>query len=152
MQTSIYPLHENDIHKFQELIEIFADVFEMNTFSMPDTNYLKSLLQNTEFIVMIAETDHKVIGGLTAYILPQYYSQAKHVYIHDVGISTSYQRKGIGRQLIKSFNEYSKNLGCEEVFVAAEKEDDHAVSFYRATGGEALESVHFSYTLNGLHL
>lgn len=148
MQVTISKLADKDLENFKQLLKVFENVFEMNSFVTPDDAYLLQLLHNPDIIFMIAEAEEKVVGGLSAYVLPQYYSAAKHAYIHDVAISTSYQRKGIGKKLIAAFNTYCENAGYEEVFVAAEKDDEHAVEFYRSTGGEALDSVHFFYKLN----
>jgi aminoglycoside 3-N-acetyltransferase I len=150
MQVTVSKVSENEIDRIKQMLSVFEDVFEMESFVVPDDNYLYKLLQNPDIIFMVAEVDGKVVGGLTAYVLPQYYSQCKHAYIHDVAISTSYQRKGIGRELIVFFNNYCKSMGFEEVFVAAETEDEHALAFYRSTGGEAMESVHFFYKLNNI--
>lgn len=75
------------------------------------------------------------MGGLTAYKLQQYYSSQLLVYIFDLAISTKSQRQGIGQSIIREFNLLCKNLGTEEVFVQADLVDDHAIDFYKKTGG-----------------
>ncbi len=147
MEVLISKLSQNDSVKLAELLHVFEAVFEMKSFTVPDESYLQRLLENPDMMFMVAELDGKVVGGLSAYVLLQYYSKEKHAYIHDVAISTAYQRKGIGNKLIASFNNYCQKMNYAEVFVAAEKQDAHAVEFYRATGAEELESVHFFYRL-----
>ena len=148
MEVKISKLSQNDTTALKELLSVFEVVFEMEPFIVPDDAYLRGLLLNPDMMFMIAEADGKVVGGLSAYVLAQYYSKEKHAYIHDVAISTAYQRKGIGKKLIAAFNDYCQKMNYAEVFVAAEKEDAHAVEFYRATGADELESVHFFYKLN----
>ena len=148
MEVKISKLSQNDTTALKELLSVFEVVFEMEPFIVPDDAYLRGLLLNPDMMFMVAEADGKVVGGLSAYVLAQYYSKEKHAYIHDVAISTAYQRKGIGKKLIAAFNNYCQTMNYAEVFVAAEKEDAHAVEFYRATGADELESVHFFYKLN----
>ena len=92
--------------------------------------------------------DKKVVGGLTAHVLPLTYFPSSEVYVYDLAVETEFQRKGIGRQLINSLKEYRAGLHFKEVFVQADLEDGHALEFYRATGGMAESVVHFSYALS----
>jgi aminoglycoside 3-N-acetyltransferase I len=147
MEYSIKQLSEKDAAILMALLKVFEESFEMEPFPIPNQHYLETLLQRTDFIIFVALEDEKVVGGLTAYVLPQYYSAADHIYIHDLAVQTAYQRKGIGKKLITALLDFAKDKGCKEIFVAAEKADDYAVEFYRATGAEELESVHFFYKL-----
>ena len=90
----------------------------------------------------------RVAGGLTSYLLQQYYSQSPLVYIYDLAVKTELQRKGIGKMLISGIAEYCKERGVAEVFVQADEADDYALDFYRSTGGIAEKVVHFVYPLN----
>jgi aminoglycoside 3-N-acetyltransferase I len=137
----------DEFELFIQLIRVFEDVFEMENFKLPDSNHLKKLLQDEDFIVVAALSDHVVVGGLTAYTLHQYYSVKPLVYIYDLAVKTEYQRQGIGKQLINHLNNWCKNKGVEEVFVQADLVDDHAIDFYRSTGARSEDVVHFYYPL-----
>jgi aminoglycoside 3-N-acetyltransferase I len=141
-------LQPGDTNKLTELLKVFEEAFEMKPFAALSPDYLNKLLQQPNFLIMTASVDEKIVGGLTSYLLPQYYSQTVHAYIHDLAVHSSFQRKGIGRQLIDAFMNECKKREIQEVFVAAEKADDYALEFYRATGAEELESVHFFYKLS----
>jgi aminoglycoside 3-N-acetyltransferase I len=148
MTVEIKRLDVGDIEAFQELILVFEKVFEMKGFSMPDKDYLQRLLGEEGFHVFVAILDEKVVGGLTAYTLPQYYSTLPLVYIFDLAVATQLQRKGIGKMLISGINDYCREIGVEEVFVQADEEDAYALDFYHSTGGRAEKVVHFTYPLN----
>ena len=137
-----------DIDKFIELIRVFEDVFEMKNLTMPGTDYLQKLLEKDIFFVFVAVSHNRVVGGLTAYMLQQYYSQLPVVYIYDLAVKTELQRQGIGKLLIAGITDYCKAIGVEEVFVQADLADGYALDFYRATGATAEEVVHFTYALN----
>ncbi|WP_221390223.1 GNAT family N-acetyltransferase [Dyadobacter sp. NIV53] len=144
----IQRLHSKSIQHFTELIYVFEDVFEMKNFVIPNQRYLVQLLNEKNFHVFIALQKNKVIGGLTAYTLPAYYSESPSVYIYDLAVKTEFQRQGIGKMLITNVNDYCKSIGVEEVFVQADLEDAHAIEFYRSTGGLSENVIHFTYPLN----
>ncbi len=147
MKIKIEKLGANDIFKFSELIRVFEDVFKMKDFKIPDETYLQQLLEKDDFFVFVAILNNKVIGGLTSYIMQQYYSKSSLVYIFDLAVKTEFQRKGIGKGLIEENNNYSKRIGAEAVMVQADEVDDYAIEFYRSTGGTAQKVIHFDYML-----
>lgn len=148
MKTEIQLLKSTDLNKLKELILVFENVFEMKQFELPSDTYLQKLLDKETFFAVISLVQDRIIGGLTGYILDQYYSEKPLAYIYDLAVLTEYQRKGVGRKLIKFTNEYCKQKGYEEVFVQADEIDDYAIDFYRSTKPTAEEKViHFYYTL-----
>lgn len=148
IDVQIKKIDAADIASFKELIHVFEEVFEMENFNLPTEDYLKQVLADKGFLAFVAILDNHVIGGLTAYILKQYYRELPLVYIYDLAVKAVYQRKGVGRQLISGITNYSKTMGVEEIFVQAEEADKHALDFYQTTGGIAEKVVHFSYPLN----
>ncbi len=148
MLPEIIKLTSKDLDKFEELICIFEEVFEMKNFNLPDKKHLQQLLAKESFLVFVALVNNKVIGGLTTYNLEQYYSEKSSVYIYDLAVKKEFQRQGVGRSLIASLNSYCEKIGMKEVFVQADLEDSHAIEFYRSTGGIEEKVVHFSYRMN----
>ncbi len=147
MEIKVEKLNSNDINKFIELINVFEDVFEMKDFQMPNKIYLQQLLKRDDFFAFVALLNNKVVGGLTSYIIQQYYSKSPLVYIFDLAVNTELQRQGIGKKLIERNNNYSKEIGAETVMVQADAIDDHAIKFYQNTGGKAEEVFHFDYQI-----
>ncbi len=147
MKIEYKKLEIGDLNRLTELIKVYEEVFEMKNFTLPNAEYLQSLLEKETVIFYVAINDKKVVGGLTAHVLPSTYFPSSEVYIYDLAVDTAFQRKGIGKQLINSLKEYGTSLRLKEVFVQAELEDRHALDFYRATGGIAESVVHFSYEL-----
>jgi ribosomal protein S18 acetylase RimI-like enzyme len=147
MKIEYKKLEIGDLDCLTELIKVYEVVFEMEDFTLPEAQYLQSLLEKETVIFYAAITDNKVVGGLTAHVLPSTYFPSSEVYIYDLAVETSFQRKGIGRQLINSLKEYCASLRLKEVFVQANLEDQHAFDFYQATGGIAESVVHFTYEL-----
>ena len=96
-----------------------------------------------QIIVFVAFSDNNIVGGLTAYILQQYYSRLPLVYVYDIAVKIEFQRQGIGRMLITSITKYCKEIGVEEVFVQADEVDDYAIEFYTSTGARNEKVRHF---------
>ncbi|MEM1135477.1 MAG: GNAT family N-acetyltransferase [Bacteroidota bacterium] len=149
MEVEVNKLSANERFSFKKLIKLFEEVFKMEDFILPSEEYLKKLLAKPDFMVFIASSEEKIIGGVTVYTLEQYYHTKPLAYIYDLAVSISFQRKGIGRQLINAVNNHCREQGFEEVFVQADKIDDYAIDFYRKTKPTNEEDVsHFYYTLN----
>ncbi|WP_080780696.1 GNAT family N-acetyltransferase [Chryseobacterium phocaeense] len=148
MNLELKILQPENIREFKDLIAVFEDVFEMKDFSCPSQVHLQKLLGQETFYVIIAKSNDQIIGGLTAYVLDQYYSEKPLAYIYDLAVLTNHQRKGIGRKLIRFTNQFFNEKGFEEVFVQADEIDDYAIDFYRQTNPTEEENVrHFYYKL-----
>jgi len=146
MKIDLKILKTSETDQFESLISIFHDVFDMQPTEEASTAHLHKLLRRDSFLVMVATADDEVIGGLTIYLLDQYYSEKPLAYIYDFAIMEKYQGKGIGKQLLEFANAYLKKIDVQEAYVAAGQDDENAVYFYRATRPSKEEAVlHFSY-------
>ena len=151
MEIQIKRMTHHDMDDFTELIDLFENVFDMRNFVRPDDEHLQNLLMNHNFLVLVAKADNKVLGGLTMYILDQYYSTKPLAYISDLAVLREYQRQGVGGMLIRYLTDYCRENNFEEVFVQADRVDDYALNFYRQTKPTAEEDVvHFYYSLSPL--
>ena len=148
MNIEIQLLESQNPEELKELISVFVNVFEKKDFKLPNEMHLQQLLEKETFFAVVAKTNSVIIGGLTVYILNQYYSRRPLAYLYDLAVLTNYQRKGVGKSLLAFTNKYCRQKGFEEVFVQAEKIDDYAIDFYRSTKPTSEEQVmHFSYKL-----
>jgi len=141
----IKQLTDANLPIFKLLINLFNTVFEEDQSNQGSDRNLSSLLGNSHFIVMAALVEYKVVGGLTAYEIPMYYSDSSEIFIYDLAVDPQYQRMGIGKGLMQSLREYCLKQGVKEFFVMAHEEDEHAIDFYRATGGKSEKVINFLY-------
>ena len=119
----------------------------MENFKIPAEKHLEGLLEKEDFMVFVALSGKQVVGGLTAYTLRPYYTEFPQVYIYDLAVKTEFQRQGIGKKLMAGIIDFCKVEGMDEIFVQADREDGHAIDFYRSTGGIPEDVIHFSYPL-----
>lgn len=149
MDTEIKILKPKDTNDFIQLIDILSDVFKMEKFEIPDNSYLESFLNKPDFKVLVVKHNNKVIGGLTVYVLHSYFSIRPTAYIYDVGVMSTYQRKGIGKKMLSFLTKYCDENGFEEVYVEAESNDVEAVNFYKTTSlSTMLQATHFTYSFD----
>ncbi len=147
-QITIKKLIPYELQDFKDLISLFEQVFEVENFIIPSDEHLNKLLAKDNFDVFVAIRNKGIVGGLTSYTLDQYYSVKPLAYIYDLAVDTKYQRKGTGRKLIEFVRDYYTKMGYEEVFVQADRVDQHALDFYRSTKPTEEEDVlHYYYTL-----
>lgn len=147
-KTEIQLLQATDLAKWNELLSVFETVFEMKNFRRPGDAHLQSLLTKENFFAVVATVEEKIIGGLTVYVLDQYYAEKPLAYLYDLAVLPAYQRRGVGTALIAFTHAYCREKGFEEMFVQADDPDRYALQFYRSTKPTNEEAVvHFYYTL-----
>jgi aminoglycoside 3-N-acetyltransferase I len=74
-----------------------------------------------------------------------YYADRSEIFLYDLAVKPDYQRMGVGKELIRSLKEECSRNGIKEFFVMAHEEDEHAIEFYRSTGGTSEKVVNFLY-------
>lgn len=143
----IKQLKQSDTDTFMAMIEMFYTVFEEEP-AIGSKAHLRRLLTDPQFVAIAALLEGEVAGGLTAYTLPMYYSDSSEVLLYDMAVKPEYQRMGIGKALLRRLKEYCREKGVGEFFVLAHEEDEHAIEFYRSTGGRGEQVVNFLYDVD----
>lgn len=129
------------VEGLQKLHNVLSLAFE--TQSTTSENAL-SVISASKYICAIgALRDGEIVGGLISYELPLLKGE-KELYLYDIGVLPTEQKKGIGRGLIKFLIEEAKKRGASTIFVEAEADDDGAVAFYRSLNVEELAVRHFN--------
>lgn len=139
-------IEENNVVRFRELVTLLNKVFE-EPHKVASDNQLQQLLNDPKFYVIVATKNEKVIGGLTAYELPRYYTNKSELYIYDIAVKTEFQNQGIGKKLIGYTKDHATKNGIEGIFVDAHSEDEQAVKFYETTLGQSEKVDHFNFEI-----
>ena len=148
MHPNIQILAPHQLETFISLVGLFEEVFEMQDFVKPSSEHLLQVLQKPNFFALAAFTQNQLAGGLTGYFLETYYDTRPYAYIFDLAVLPIFQRQGIGNSLLQATLRLALEKNCQEVFVQADRADDHAVSFYRKSAATSQEDVlHFNYTI-----
>lgn len=144
--VEIKKLNADEGDLLKRLICLYAAVFG-EELSLPDDSYLQHLLQLDHVIFFIALQENKIVGGLTAHVLPSVYYPSSEVYVYDLAVDEALQRQGIGSALMRELQNYCRKLGYRTVFVQADAVDQHALDFYEKIGGKREDVFHFDFPL-----
>jgi aminoglycoside 3-N-acetyltransferase I len=123
-------------------------VFEEGRSPLPH-GYVDRLLARDDFWAFVAVSGREIVGGLTAHTLPMTRAERSEMFIYDVAVRPDYQRQGVGRHLMTAVRNAARARGIDDVFVAADEDDAHALDFYRSLGGSPSMSTIFTFPAEG---
>jgi aminoglycoside 3-N-acetyltransferase I len=137
-------LGADDIALARATFAMMCEVFEEPAGALSDA-YLRALLTPPTFWAFVALEDGEQVGGVTAHTMSMTRSESREVFIYDLAVRTDRQRRGIGRQLVRTLQAAAAAEGIPVSFVPADDEDAHALAFYAALGGEAAPVTIFTF-------
>ncbi len=95
---------------------------------------LRKMLASPEWTFLLAEEGKKKVGLLILLILPSLYHGGNTTAITELIVSEAYQRKGIGALLVEESKRIGRLMGCEELDVSVEVNNESAIGFYEKLG------------------
>lgn len=146
MEAKVEILVADDLESYLQLNSVFETVFGTTRKEGPDLEHARFILRGENFIVIVAQVDGKIVGGLTIFMIDQYVVDHASAFVHDIAVLEEYQRKGIGKKLMDFTISYCRQFNFKDVFVMANKADQHAIEFYRSlTPSTENEVIQFTY-------
>lgn len=97
---------------------------------------LRKMLASPEWTFLLAEEGKKNVGLLVLLVLPSLYHGGNYAAITELIVSGQSQGKGIGASLVEEAKRMARSLGCEELDVSVEVENESAIGFYEKVGFE----------------
>ena len=97
--------------------------------------YLKNFINNENAYGFVAKEKGKIIGFAYGYSLLRPDGKTMF-YLHSIGILPDYQDKGYGTDLLSYIGDYSKKIGCSEMFIITDKGNSRACHVYEKLGGK----------------
>jgi ribosomal protein S18 acetylase RimI-like enzyme len=136
-------LNYNDI---DILKNIDRDVFD----DAIDRQRAKEFLADPRHHLAVAIDGNLAIGFVSAvhYVHPD--KPHPELWINEIGVATTHQRQGVGKQLMNAILAVGRKLGCETAWVLTERENTAAMNLYAAVGNPEPPSdcVMFSFRLD----
>jgi ribosomal protein S18 acetylase RimI-like enzyme len=111
------------------LNHVAADVFDEAISSKLLTAYLAEANHH----LIVALKDGEVVGQIRA-VIHKHPDKADELYIDNLGVTPSLQRQGIATRLFSAMLELGKTLGCEDAWLATERDNEQAKRFYESYG------------------
>ena len=115
-----------------ELVETMCDTVGIDIKLIADN--CRNLLNKANSYILVAEIGGVVVGFINFTTRTTILHRGLSGLIDELIIAKSYRGKGVGRQLLSSAIEKSRQLGCCEVEVSTEKTNIKAREFYRQCG------------------
>ena len=119
-------LERNDLELMEEVLKDDNMIFNID--------YLKNFINTKNTYGFIAKDNNKVVGFAYGYNLERPDGKSMF-YLHSIGMLPNYQNNGYGSNLLSYIKEYSKNLGCKEMFIITDKGNPRACHVYEKLGG-----------------
>lgn len=141
---SIERMTVEDISRTRAAFAMMHEVFEEDAEDLSDT-YLAALLGNDAFWAIAAFDGIDPVGCLTAHELPMTRHERIELFIYDLAVRDDQQRRGIGRRLVRTLIDSAADAGIDVVFVPADDEDTHALTFYENIGGRPAKVTIFDF-------
>ncbi len=88
-------------------------------------------LENPAVLHWVAAEGDEVIGDLQCVLLPLRAGEGQELLLYEIGVRSSWRRRGVGRALLAHMESWMRANGVSEVWVCA---DNPAAEFYRACG------------------
>ena len=118
---------KNDLEFMEEVLIDDNMVFDIDN--------LKGFLNDTSSFGFIAKENNKIIGFAYCYTLLRPDGKTMF-YLHSIGMLPNYQDKGYGSKLLSFIKEYSKEIGCSEMFLITDKGNPRACHVYDYEKGD----------------
>jgi ribosomal protein S18 acetylase RimI-like enzyme len=117
--------HDDDV-----LQRVAAGVFD----GPVHPRWTRAFLGDARHHLIVARDGEVVVGMVSAvdYVHPD---KAPQLFINELGVAPSHQRRGIGRQLLDAMLAHGRALGCTEAWVGTEDTNVAAQRLYRGAGG-----------------
>lgn len=93
--------------------------------------------------------DGSLVVGMASAVHYVHPDKAPALWINEVGVAPSHQRRGLGARLVRTLLDHGQALGCTEAWLGTEPDNTAARALYRAAGGheEAERFVEYTWTL-----
>lgn len=126
-----------DLAAMRALNGVYAAAFddpETYRTDRPGDDWLARQLGKQGVIVLVAEVDGRVVGGLTAYDLPKLEAARSEIYLYDLAVDAAHRRRGVATALITELQHIAAETGAWATFVQADHGDDPAIALYSKLG------------------
>ena len=136
----IRKMTEEDIEGVLEVDRRIAGPDRATTYTMIPTNYVGGELD----ISVVAEVDEEIVGFLLGRVTKSTYGLGNSYLLELIGVDPQYRRQGVGKRLVKYFEQVCQEKGASTIRVLVNWQDWWLLSFLSSlefSRGEMTEFV-----------
>jgi ribosomal protein S18 acetylase RimI-like enzyme len=134
-------------HDTGVLANVAPDVFD----DVIDVGRANEFLADPRHHLVVAVDNGQVVGFVSAvhYVHPD--KPRPEMWINEVGVAPTHQRRGLGKRLLHSLFVVARRLGCAEAWVGTDRANTAAMRLYAAAGSTEAPTDHvmFTFRLDG---
>lgn len=119
-------------------------VRELATYDAPGDP--EGLLADPRTLLLVAFDREQVVGFVLAHELPRRHGDRANLFVYEVEIDDSHQRRGIATALLTRLGELARERGIRVGFVLTEPDNDPANALYRRAGGTSQLDVEWTFS------
>ncbi len=145
MESTIRRLNENDLNDVANLYSLFWNV-KMNLSRMREK--FTEISTNSNYIILVAETDGKVVGTIQGIICEELYGDCfPFLVMENFVVEENSRGKGIGRKLLTELEMFGKERSCTQVLFITETDRIDTIKFYEKLGFSSISHKGFKKSL-----
>ncbi|MDN4595064.1 GNAT family N-acetyltransferase [Polycladomyces subterraneus] len=108
-----------------------SEIWKLNTSAKPEAETLQVLTQQLardRDLVLVAEVDNRVVGAIVGV------QDGTSGFFYCLAVHPSYQRRGIGRSLIRALEERLRKKGVKRLWITVDPGTEKLLPFYQHLG------------------
>lgn len=141
-QIIIRQAKESDLSVLVFLLEILCSIEKDFSFEQErQRRGLRLMLNNRTGVILVAETDSRVIGMGTGQLLISTATGERAAQIEDIVVLPGWQGKGVGGRLMSALDDWAATTGGTRLQLLADQNNDKALAFYKRIGYRRTEMI-----------
>jgi GNAT superfamily N-acetyltransferase len=125
---TIRPAEATDNNRLFSLASAFATSFSVERAAFEKS--LAALLQSPDACISVASEDGQLVGYILGFDHATFYANGRVAWVEEIMVSEGFRRRGIGRQLMESFEQWAKSRQSKLIGLATRR----AAPFYQSLG------------------
>jgi aminoglycoside 3-N-acetyltransferase I len=109
----------------------------------------EGLLADPRTLLLVAFDAERPVGFVLAHELPRRHGDRANLFVYEVNVADSHQRRGIASALLARLAELARERGIRVGFVLTEPDNEAANALYRSLGGTSQPDVEWTFSYAG---
>jgi len=105
----------------------------------------EGLLADPRTLLLVAFDGESPVGFVLAHELPRRWGARSKLFVYEVDVAESHQRRGIGKALLARLAELAQERGIRIGFVLTDEDNVPANALYRSAGGTSSKDVMWEF-------